>query len=93
MNNKELQLLRDILSCFPLTGMSLADLSKEINIGTTTLYNYKNGLIPSKERYYNIMTFLLNNHRTEMSKILRFLNTDVLTSNEIEQQIKLYLAR
>jgi len=93
MENKETQLLRDILSCIPITGITLTDLSKEFHIGASTIYNYKNGLIPSSERYYNIMSCLLNNHRKELSKILRFLNTDVLTADEIEEQIHLYLSR
>ena len=93
MSMKELQLFRDILNCFPITGISLTKLSKEMNMSTSRLYNYKNGLMPKVDTYKEIMMFLLNNHREELSKILCYLNTDTLSNKEIEQQIKLYLVR
>ena len=55
MKESELKEFRQILKYFPLVGISISQLATEIGINSSTLYNYRNGLIPKQDKYNAIM--------------------------------------
>ena len=46
MNERKLKEFQQILNYFPLTGISIAELARAINVSMSCLYDFRNGLRP-----------------------------------------------
>ena len=69
MNERELKEFQAILTYFPITGVSIAELAKTINVSMSCLYDFRNGLRPKKEKYQYIMEQLKEKFPKELEKI------------------------
>lgn len=76
MNSNDLKDFQKIFKYFPLVGVSIAELAKKIGIGYTTLYNYRNGLRPKKERYNYIMQRIKEQYPKELQSIALYIQVD-----------------
>ena len=76
MSEYELKQFQQILKYFPLVGVSITKLATAINANATTLYNYRNGLIPKREKYLQIMEQIKNHFPKEFEKIGLFIQID-----------------
>ena len=55
MNERKLKEFQQILNYFPLTGISIAELARAINVSMSCLYDFRNGLRPKEAKYRYIM--------------------------------------
>lgn len=76
MKESELKEFRQILKYFPLVGISLSSLATKIGINSSTLYNYRNGLIPKRDKYIAIMEKLKTDYPMEFKKIGLYIQID-----------------
>ena len=76
MKESELKEFRQILKYFPLVGISISQLATAIGINSSTLYNYRNGLIPKQDKYNAIMDKLKTDFPKEFEKVGLYMQID-----------------
>ena len=89
IDDEKLKDFKKMLNYLPLVGISIVNLSNMTGIGYTTLYHYRNGLIPKEEKLKYIIAVLKSNYPDEYRKIKRFIQIDKEIDKE-KQNAKLY---
>ena len=89
MNERGLKEFQQILNYFPLTGISIAELAKVINVSMSCLYDFRNGLRPKEKKYLYIMEQLKEKFPKELKKIGLYIQIDrELEQEELQQEIE-----
>ena len=86
MNERKLKEFQQILNYFPLTGISIAELARAINVSMSCLYDFRNGLRPKEAKYRYIMEQLNEKFPKELKKIGLYIQIERELEREALQQ-------
>lgn len=78
MNDREINQFQSILKYISCFGLSIQVLADEVNISKATLYNWKNGLRPKREKYNYVMAHLWEKHSDVMNKVFQLLESEYI---------------